>query len=111
MAPVIDPQRPISLYLHVPFCKELCWYCGCHTAVDAAVVRRSPTTSSVLIAEIALVADANRRPLSCGAVISAAEPRQLRSKDFLTGIFARLRRSLRLCPPMPRSRRRSILAY
>jgi oxygen-independent coproporphyrinogen-3 oxidase len=23
----------LSLYLHVPFCAELCLYCGCHTAV------------------------------------------------------------------------------
>jgi oxygen-independent coproporphyrinogen-3 oxidase len=23
----------LSLYLHVPFCHELCWYCGCHTTV------------------------------------------------------------------------------
>lgn len=21
----------LSLYLHVPYCRELCWYCGCHT--------------------------------------------------------------------------------
>src|SRR5689334_18610716 len=24
---------PVSLYVHIPFCEELCWYCGCHTVV------------------------------------------------------------------------------
>jgi len=24
---------PLSVYLHVPFCAELCLYCGCHTTV------------------------------------------------------------------------------
>ncbi|MBC2594109.1 oxygen-independent coproporphyrinogen III oxidase [Ruficoccus amylovorans] len=22
---------PLSLYLHLPFCESLCWFCGCHT--------------------------------------------------------------------------------
>lgn len=29
----IAPGATLSLYLHIPFCTELCWYCGCHTAV------------------------------------------------------------------------------
>lgn len=23
----------LSLYFHIPFCRQLCWYCGCHTYV------------------------------------------------------------------------------
>jgi len=45
-----------SLYLHVPFCREMCWYCGCHTQI----VRRDELVAAyqrTLRGEIALVAD------------------------------------------------------
>ena len=29
----LAPAEPVSLYLHVPFCRQLCWYCACHTVV------------------------------------------------------------------------------
>ncbi len=44
----------LSLYLHVPFCVELCLYCGCHTK---AARRRDPVEryAERLIEEIAIV--------------------------------------------------------
>jgi len=29
----LDPAAPLSLYIHIPFCDTLCWFCGCHTTV------------------------------------------------------------------------------
>src|SRR4051794_31236550 len=27
----LHPGTAISLYVHIPFCDTLCWFCGCHT--------------------------------------------------------------------------------
>ena len=29
----LAPGARLSLYLHIPFCASLCWYCGCHMTV------------------------------------------------------------------------------
>jgi oxygen-independent coproporphyrinogen-3 oxidase len=37
----LDTGATGSLYLHVPFCRSMCWYCGCHTTItrhDAPIV-------------------------------------------------------------------------
>jgi len=53
----LSPDEPASLYLHVPFCAELCHYCGCHTT---AVHRYEPVAhyAGLIEREIDLVADA-----------------------------------------------------
>lgn len=49
----LPADEALSLYLHVPFCRRMCWYCGCHTVV---VNRAAPVEAYVddLIEEIAL---------------------------------------------------------
>ena len=29
----LSAREPVSLYLHIPFCRSMCWYCGCHTTI------------------------------------------------------------------------------
>jgi oxygen-independent coproporphyrinogen III oxidase len=29
----LPSDDPVSLYLHIPFCRSMCWYCGCHTSI------------------------------------------------------------------------------
>ena len=56
LAAVPEPAS-LSLYLHVPYCRQLCWYCGCHTKITR---RPDPvaTYCRALRREIAMVADA-----------------------------------------------------
>ena len=47
-------DTPVSLYLHIPFCKRLCWYCGCNTrAMNRVAVMSSYV--DLLLAEADLV--------------------------------------------------------
>jgi len=58
----LRPDRGVSLYVHLPFCKRLCWYCGCNTR---AVNRRETIDSyaDLLLQEADLVAAAVGGPL------------------------------------------------
>ncbi|MCR6654016.1 MAG: oxygen-independent coproporphyrinogen III oxidase [Cellvibrionaceae bacterium] len=35
-------QRPLSLYVHIPFCSTICFYCGCNKIVTANHKRTEP---------------------------------------------------------------------
>lgn len=53
----LDPDMDLSLYFHIPFCDEMCWFCGCYTKI---VKKYEPVVDYLtsLLAEIDLVADA-----------------------------------------------------
>ncbi len=85
----LDPEAPLSLYLHIPFCDSLCWFCGCHTKV---VQRRRPIAQylEVLAQEIDLAAEAlGPRRRVCHVHFGGGSPSIL-SPDEIEAVFARL---------------------
>lgn len=44
----IEPGASLSVYVHIPFCRQLCWYCGCHTSVPNAYQRAMDYTQLLL---------------------------------------------------------------
>ena len=30
----VELYEPLSIYVHIPFCRQLCWYCGCNMRVE-----------------------------------------------------------------------------
>jgi len=53
----LAPDERVSLYVHVPFCEALCWYCGCHTSVTRSTDRLA-RYAAALLREAALLQDA-----------------------------------------------------
>lgn len=37
-----DQRKPLSLYIHIPFCAHVCYYCGCNKVVTANRSRAQP---------------------------------------------------------------------
>ncbi len=63
----IPEERTVSLYLHIPFCKSMCWYCGCNTTI----AKRNDPVAEYLAAlrrEIEMVANQVARPLRVNQV-------------------------------------------
>jgi oxygen-independent coproporphyrinogen-3 oxidase len=88
----LPDDAPVSLYLHVPFCDQLCWYCGCHTVV---VHQRAPLDAYAgqLLAEIDLLAEAiGRRPTLAHVVWGGGTPHALPAEHLLA-VMRRLRQA------------------
>jgi oxygen-independent coproporphyrinogen III oxidase len=72
----------ISFYAHIPFCSQLCWYCGCN--VEATRDRSKGTAYvDVLLREIALVAGAmGGRPRIVDLSLGGGSPNFLEISDL-----------------------------
>lgn len=72
----------ISLYVHIPYCDQICWYCGCNTG-RANRTHRLAVYMQALFAEIDLVAaKLNRRGRVERIAFGGGSPNALYAHDF-----------------------------
>ncbi len=95
MNPII---KPVSAYLHIPFCRKLCSYCDFTTydKIDALI----PDYSHALAREIELVAKSSKKaaPLPVHSVYFGGGTPSLLPIHFMRRIFTSLRHSFDIIP-------------
>lgn len=52
----LDPAVPVSVYVHIPFCERLCWFCACRTQ-GTKTLNPVEAYLGTLEAELALMAE------------------------------------------------------
>ncbi|OLP56138.1 oxygen-independent coproporphyrinogen III oxidase [Rhizobium rhizosphaerae] len=93
----VDGDRPVSVYLHVPYCRDLCHYCGCH----AKAYRRDSVIDSyraALEAEIGTVAASARRRLKVGRIHWGGGTPSSLGAEGLASVMAVLARYFEILP-------------
>lgn len=88
----IQAAEPVSLYCHIPFCSQLCWYCGCNVTATRDRSRGSIYVDT-LLREVGLVAArlGDGRPLA-EVSFGGGSPNFLETHDLIRLVGAILRR-------------------
>ena len=90
-------RLPLSLYIHIPFCESLCYYCACNK-----IITKHHDRAERYLRYLSREVDLYVEQLGTGQVVSqlhlgGGSPTFL-SDDELRGLMSMLRRSFRLAP-------------
>ena len=80
----LAPDQSVGLYIHVPFCEQMCWFCGCNTQITR---RYTPVAAYVesLVAELKqVVAVIGFRPTAHALHFGGGSPGLLTSASLNT---------------------------
>ncbi|HEX2685113.1 MAG TPA: oxygen-independent coproporphyrinogen III oxidase [Kofleriaceae bacterium] len=118
LATIGERSTPVSLYVHIPFCKSLCWYCGCNV-IATRNEERGNTYLEQLATEMALLSESLHGAPVTEIAIGGGSPNFLAPKSLRTlcavldGYFAvtpDARRSIELDPRTTTSSQVDVLA-
>jgi oxygen-independent coproporphyrinogen-3 oxidase len=93
----IPRHATASLYLHVPFCRSLCWYCGCQTAIanrDAPIA----VYEAALRCEIDLVSNQIDRRLKVDHIRFGGGTPTIMAPDSFADLIGAIRQAFFVLP-------------
>lgn len=79
----LPERQSTSLYIHIPFCRSMCWYCGCHTTITE---RDRPILDYIetLHREIELLGSARNGSFSVGEIhFGGGTPTIIKPDEFI----------------------------
>ena len=93
----LPSDEPVSIYIHVPFCGRLCWYCGCNTR---AVTRHGPIGDYVnlLLDELHALGDALPARLPVQAIHFGGGTPNMLTPYELAALFGAMRTEFAVAP-------------
>jgi oxygen-independent coproporphyrinogen-3 oxidase len=93
----LDSEATGSLYIHIPYCREMCWYCGCSTR---ATTRREPIAAYLerLTREIVNTAACIPHRATIGHVHFGGGTPTILNADQFTGLMTCLRQVFEIKP-------------
>ena len=81
-----DPEAPVLLYVHLPYCEQLCWFCTCHVFISKKY-ERVRSFLDLLEKEVALLEAAfdslGWRPNIKEVHLGGGSPTYLSEEDFV----------------------------
>nr|WP_294848960.1 radical SAM protein [uncultured Sphingomonas sp.] len=86
----VAADEAISLYVHIPYCREICWYCGCNTGAANRGQRLTNYLANLHL-EIDAVADVlSGRGIVSRIAFGGGSPNAISASQF-TALAAKLR--------------------
>ena len=89
--------QPLSVYVHIPFCEQLCHYCACNKIITRHHERATPYLAALEL-EMDLVAGALGATAPVSQLHLGGGTPTFLSDDELSGLMAALRRRFKLLP-------------
>ncbi len=94
---MVGGRTPLSLYVHIPFCESVCYYCACNKVITKQHGRAAEYLQ-VLEAEIALHAKALGEPQAVSQLHLGGGSPTFLSDDELAGLMSALGSAFRIAP-------------